>query len=122
MTTEHQHDISVLPGEDGPVLMRWGRGPITEAEALGVARRVARKVIADGRTNTKAVVPDELPASGENQVPSIFRLPPRTMAFVKARAEAEGVTVTDVVRAALDAYATGRPGTPTIFEPGYPNQ
>jgi hypothetical protein len=41
---------------------------------------------------------------------------------VKARAEAEGVTVTDVVRAALDAYATGRPGTPTIFEPGYPNQ
>lgn len=111
-----------LPTEAAPAPMVWGRGPITDDEALGVARRLARIELAHGRQNTKLTVPDELPAEDAPRVSSLFRLPPRTMAFVKARAEAEGVTVTDVVRAALAAYAGGRPGTPTLFEPSYPDQ
>lgn len=111
-----------LPGETGPVAMVWSRGPITNEEALGVARRLARAELARGRVNARMTVPEVLPAPDAPRVSSIFKMDPRMMAFVRARAEAEGVTVTDVVRAALQTYATGRPGTPTTFEPTYPNR
>jgi hypothetical protein len=124
MTLDHDpvEDDGLLPGEASPVPMSWARGRITEDEALGVARRLARAELKRGRPNTRLTVPDALPESDAPRVSAIFRLDPRTMSFVKARAEAEGVTVTDVVRAALDQYAHGRPGTPTTFEPVYPHQ
>lgn len=101
--------MSTLPGENAPLEMVPGRGPITEAEALGVARRLARREIANGRKNTKVTVPDELPAEDALRTSSLFRLPPRMMAFVKARAEMEGRTVTSVVEEALAAYGYGAP-------------
>lgn len=99
-----------LPGEATPVPMRYLGDPISEAEALGVARRLARR--------TDRPVPDELPTDDAPSILGAYRLSPRVLAFTRARAEAEGVTVTDVVRAALAAYAVGRPGSVTSFQPG----
>lgn len=98
-----------LPGEDAPVPMRYLGEPIKEAEALGVARRLAR--LAD------KPVPDELPAAAAPVTIAAYRVSPRVLSFVRARAEAEGVTVTDVIRAALAAYASGRLGSATTFQP-----
>lgn len=99
--------------------MTWARGPITADEALGVARRLGRLELERGRAGQRAGIPEELPPPGALRS-STFRLDARVLAHVRARAEAEGLGVTDVVRAALQAYATGRPGTPTTYEPTYP--
>lgn len=108
MTTNFA-STDVLPGELAPLEYIDGRGPITEQEALGVARRFARKEIANGRRNTKITVPDALPNEGENKTSHIFRLPPRDVAFAKARAEMEGLSLTAIVEAAIHAYAHGAP-------------
>ena len=101
--------MHTLPGETAPLAPVPGRGPITPEEALGVSRRHARKEIANGRKNTKMTVPDALPDEHALRTSSLFRLPPRMMAFVKARAELEGRTVTSIVEEALTAYAYGAP-------------
>ena len=110
MTTNTiETSIALLPGEAAPLEYIDGRGPITAQEALGVARRVARKEIASGRRNTKMTVPDALPEVGENKTSHIFRLPPLDVAFARARAEMEGVSLTAVVEAAIRAYGQGSP-------------
>lgn len=91
--------------------MRYLGDPITETEALGVARRLADV--------TGRALPDELPVEGAPVVLTAFRISPRVLAFARARAEAEGLTMTDVVRAALSAYAGGRLGSVTSFQPGH---
>src|SRR5690606_31563470 len=86
-----------LPGEDAPLAMRPGGAPITPEEALGVARRVAR---ARGRLVRLDAV-DELPREDATLVPAAYRLPPRLLHPVRAKAEMEGRSVTAVLTEAL---------------------
>lgn len=94
--------------------MRYGGDPITPDEALGVARRIGRVQQAQGRKN--ATVPDALPPADALLVPWACRLPPRLLAFVRAKADMEGVTVTDVVTQALQAYAGSSPGAQVVYK------
>lgn len=103
-----------LPGELKPLPWIAGRGPITDEEALGVARRRCRVELA-GQPKTsgqRSVVPDELPAQRAPKKAAVFRLPARAMAVAHARAELEGVPLTAVLEEMLVAYATGAPQPP----------
>jgi len=82
-------------------------GPITETEALASHRRLIRLAMPHGRRTPHRHLPTTLPPADALRTSSIFRLPPRTMAFVKARAELEGRTVTSIVEEALRAYSRG---------------
>lgn len=113
LTTTSPTTFLSLPGETAPLQFELGRGPITEDEALGVARRHARREITMGRLNSKTVVPDVLPAEDANRVSSIYRLPPRVVAVAKARAEMEGDTMTAVIERLLREYAAGTPTAPS---------
>lgn len=48
------------------------------------------------------------------------RFPPAALAYARTRAEMEGLALTAVLEAALDAYGSGRPGEPVgfIIKPG----
>ena len=100
-----------FPGEDGPLPMRVGGEPITDAEALGVARRIARLQAAQGRKLTALAEPAELPRWDARPVQAAYRLHPRLLMRVRAKAEMEGRTVTDVVEEALEGYAASPPGS-----------
>lgn len=99
-----------LPGEDTPLPMRYLGAPITDAEALGVARRHARR-------RPAATVPEELPEEGAALILTTVKLHPRAAAFARARAEMENLTLSDIVRAAVESYAFDSPGTATVFQP-----
>ncbi|NCT91988.1 hypothetical protein GXB85_13655 [Cellulomonas sp. APG4] len=101
---------SQLPGEDGPLPMRRGGAPITDDEALGVARRLARVQVAHGRRLTSLSAPTELPAP-DTRIQSAHRLPARLLMRVRAKAEMEGRTVTSVIEDALREYADSVPGS-----------
>jgi hypothetical protein len=98
-----------LPGELAPLPMRYGGAPITDAEALGVHRRLQAVL---GRP-----VPDELPAHDARIIQTAHRLPPRLLARVRAKAEMEGVTVTDILRDALESYSASPPGSKVSYIP-----
>ncbi len=99
-----------LPGEIEPIPMRYGGDPITDTEALGVARRLARQHKAAGRKLTSLDLPDELPPLDAPAVQSAHRIPPRLLLRVRAKAEMEGRTVTSVILEALEGYAASPPG------------
>ena len=103
-----------LPGELRPLEWTPGRGPVTDAEALGVQRRRRRVELAGRpkRPGRRAGVPDALPPAGAPKVSSIFRLPARALARAHARAEMEGVPLTTVLEEWLTAYADGTPESP----------
>lgn len=117
MTSNAAGSVSrqTLPGEDAPLAMRYGGEPITDDEALGVARRLARVHVAQGRELSHLSVPDALPPVDARMVQSAFRFPPRLMHRVRALAEMEGRTVTDVVTEALQAYAASSPGSRVAY-------
>lgn len=103
------------PGEDAPLPMRAGGQPITDAEALGVWRRWIREQNeASGRQED---LPTELPLPNERgKTPLIsFRVPRRAVLFARARAEMEGVSLTDVVRDFIEAYGRAEPGSVVQF-------
>lgn len=100
---------TMLPGEDGPLEMRHGGSPITPDEALGVARRWAKVARGQGR-KLRLDVPVELPGTDVPLQPAAYRFPPRLLMFVRAKAEMEGRTVTDVITEALEGYASSAPG------------
>ena len=106
----------VLPGEDDILPMRWGGDPITAEEALGVSRRHARVLAQRGRRHINAVV-DELPDSDSPLVAIGLRLPPRLMAFTRAKAEMEGRTVTQIIEWALEKYIASPPGSTVRYDP-----
>ena len=99
--------------------MRYGGEPVSEAEALGVARRLARTFAAavpagsGRRIKAMADVESWPPASRMTQV--AWRMPQGLIFRVRARAEMEGRTVTDVVREALEAYASSSPGSRATY-------
>ncbi len=107
--------MNPLPGEDAPLPRRLGGEPVTADEALGVLRRHTRAQA--NRTGKAADVPETLPSATAPKVATLFRLPPRTMAFVRAKAEAEGATVTTIVEEALEAYARTPPGSRVSYTP-----
>lgn len=104
--------VRPLPGEEEALEFRLGGEPITPDEALGVARRMARvhAAYAEARNNPAPPVPDALPPADAGPVPAAYRLPPRLLSFVRAKAEMEGTTVTAVIIEALTAYANSVPG------------
>ena len=108
--TETTEVRATLPGESEALPMRYGGEPITPEEALGVARRHARVQASQGRKLKSMGQVDKLPAYDANLVQSAHRFPPRLLFFVKAKAEMEGVTVTEVLTQALEAYASSPPG------------
>ena len=100
-----------LPGELKPLQWQPDRGPITEAEALGVLRRRRRVELAGlpKARGRRSPVPSELPATSAPRKPTMFRLPPRLLARAHARAELESVPLTTIVEELLLDYADGRP-------------
>ena len=48
-------------------------------------------------------------------IQAAHRLAPRVVAGVRAKADMEGVTVTDTVRKALEAYAASSPGAKVTY-------
>lgn len=111
-----------LPGEDGPLEMRHGGAPITPDEALGVARRWARVARGQGRRLRNLDLPNELPLPDATLVPAAYRLPPRQLMFVRAKAEMEGRTVTDIVTEALQGYAESAPGARVQYKAPRPTR
>ena len=105
MTHEAQDD-GLLPGEDGPLPLRLYGAPITDAEALGVARRLARLLAANNRKSVGGI-PDELP---DVRVQAAWRLPQRLLMRARAKAEMEDVPLTAVIERALEAYVESPPG------------
>jgi len=97
--------------------MRHGGEPITDDEALGVARRLARAQAARGRVLIALAEPDQLPPHDAPPIQSAHRLHPRLVMRVRAKAEMEGTTVTDVIRDALEAYAASAPGSRVKYVP-----
>jgi hypothetical protein len=112
-TTKPQTDT--LPGELEPLVMRYGGDPIKDEEALGVARRLARVQEAQGRNLSAMSAPDALPPIDARMVQSAHRFPPRLLYRVRAKAEMEGVTVTAVLREAMEAYANSSPGAKVTY-------
>lgn len=106
----------VLPGEDAPLEMRYGGAPVSPDEALGVSRRMARTAKSRGRKLTHLDVPAELPPPDATLVPAAYRLPPRLLMLVRAKAEMEGTTVTQVITEALEAYAASSPGAKVSYK------
>jgi len=102
-------DDATMPDDTLPSAppMRYGGAPITDAEALASHRRV--------QAARGLPIPDELPAHDARIVQTAHRFPPRLLARVRARAEMEGVTVTDVLRDALEAYAAASPGSRVTY-------
>lgn len=107
-------DDDRLPGEDGPLLMRRGGAPITNAEALGVARRQARLQLQHGR-KVVGGIPEALPGPDE-RVQAAWRLPQRLLMRARAKAEMEDATLTAIVEAALDAYVEAPPGAVVRYQ------
>lgn len=105
---------AALPGELKPLDWVPGRGPITADEALGVMRRRRRVELAGHPKSpgSRGGVPDELPPASAPKKASVFRFPPRVMAFAHARAELEGVPLTAVLEELLRAYAESAPQRP----------
>lgn len=106
-----------LPGESGPLEMRYGGAPVTDEEALGVARRMARLQKAQGRKLSSLGAVDEMPAHDAPKVQSAHRFSPALLFRVRAKAEMEGVTLTEVVETALEAYAASSPGAKVQYVP-----
>lgn len=109
--------MSMLPGEDAPLMPRAGGQPVTPDEALGSwRRRVREKNVAFGRDDP---IPTELPlvnAGGKSPSVSV-RVPLRMQVLALGRAEMEGRTMAEVVNEALLAYIAGSPGTVPVYEP-----
>lgn len=102
---------AVLPGEDGPIPFEPGRR-ITRDEALGVARRLSRRVLrAQGRTNLPG---EEWPEPDELAM-AAYRVPERTLYTARAKAEAEGTALTDVVRELLWSYGHSPMGSRAVW-------
>lgn len=91
--------------------MRYGGPPITDEEALGVARRLATVRETPGRKLSNMSAPGELPAPNAPAVQAAYRLPPRLLMRARAKAEMEGRTVTSVIIDALEGYASSSPGS-----------
>lgn len=105
-----------LPGEAGPLPRRFGGRPVTDEEALGVARRLARLTAETGRAKGKlAEIPEMMPPMSDLTL-TAYRVPTATIHRVRARAEVEGRRVTDVVREVLEGYAGSAPGTVARWE------
>jgi hypothetical protein len=49
-------------------------------------------------------------------VPAAYRLPPRTLMFVRAKAEMEATTVTAIITESLQAYAASPPGSKVQYK------
>lgn len=107
-----------LPGELKPLTWHEGRGPITDAEALGVLRRRRRVELAGPAKapGRRAGVPDELPHRAAPKKPTVFRLPARALARAHARAELEGVPLTAIIEELILAYAEGAPEQPALVQ------
>lgn len=105
----------LLPGEAGPLPMRHGGAPITDAEALGVARRLARTARRPV-TSLDATELTELPPVAAPAIQAAFRLSPRLLMFVRAKAEMENTTVTRIIEDALEGYAGSSPGAVQRWE------
>ncbi|MGW0704887.1 hypothetical protein ACWD4G_02740 [Streptomyces sp. NPDC002643] len=104
-----------LPGELEPLEWTPNRGPITEAEALGVLRRRRRNELSQAPKRQGAKrpeIPSELPPGDARKVPVINRFPARYLAMAHARAEVEGTNLTAILEEMLVKYATGKPTRP----------
>lgn len=108
-------ESEALPGELEPLAWTPNRGPVTEAEALGVLRRRRRNELSQAPKRVGAKrpeVPDELPPEYARKVPVVNRFPARYLAMAHARAEIEGTNLTAILEEMLVKYATGRPSRP----------
>lgn len=101
-----------LPGEDGPLDPAQRPdplAPLTDTEVLSIARRLARTRAAQGRKLSNMDVAESLPAADAPRVMGAWRLAPRLLMRVRAKASLEGVPVAQILEEALEAYASSSP-------------
>ena len=100
----------MYPGEEAPLELRAGGQPITDDEALGVARRWTRE--SNERLSRDEPLPTELPLPSEPGTTPLasFRIPRRDITLARARSEMESRSLTEVIREALNAYIQSEPG------------
>ena len=111
MSENASTEISTLPGELEPLPMRYGGAPVSDAEALGVARRHARVARAQGRKLGAMGDTDRFPSDDEKLVGAAYRFSRADLFRARAKAEMEGRTLTEVLSEALAAYAESAPGS-----------
>ncbi|WP_024285344.1 hypothetical protein [Cellulomonas sp. KRMCY2] len=90
--------------------------PVTDSDVLAHARAIARDLERRGHPIRVPSENIELPAVDARFVQSAHRMPPRMLMRARLRANMEGREVTDVIVAALTAYAAGPVGDATTFE------
>lgn len=95
----------ILPGEKRPLAYEHGRA-VTDEEAWGVSRRLASKATQPSQQRAA----DEWPGEDDVQL-AAYRIPTRTLWRTRARADAEGLTVTEVVRQALELWSSAPMGS-----------
>lgn len=101
MSSEHPNDNELTEGRHPDL-------PLSDEESFILARRLA--------TGSGRPVLPTTPGDEDVSVELACRVSPEVFAHVRARAHAEHVTVTEVVRSALAAYATGDTGSITEFQ------
>ena len=101
--------------------MRIGGPPLTDDEALGVARRIARTFAARQAPNSmrslNAMAETETWPDPNKTTQAAWRLPVALLWRLRAKAEVEGITTTQVVRQALEAYVASPPGSRVKYTP-----
>lgn len=106
---------SPLPGEERPIPFEAGRS-LTQDEALGVARRLARRLAKRGR-KPAAMAAEAWPDADELSM-AAWRVPTTALYYARARAEAEGTdSISDVVRRLLGGYGQAPMGSEAVWVP-----
>lgn len=101
-----------LPGELRLLAYAPGRThPVTDEEALGVARRKYRTDIASGKERVDPL-PDALPPHDTQKASVHTRLAARVVSLMQARAELEGTNSANVLDEYALRYALGVPENP----------
>lgn len=108
-----------LPGENGfPDERRRDPRPVTEDEALGYARHLARLERDYGRSTKRPApeIPDELPEAGR-RIPAAYRFDGRLLSLARAKAAIEQTTVTAILEDALAGYVAAPPDAVALWLP-----
>lgn len=104
------HDLPELPRWDGRI-----RGPVTEREALiahqrSFAEGLSRRRVTDG-AGAPIRWPDRAPSSDDKRQLAAYRIDAQALAYARARASIEGLTMSQVLDRLLRQYAAHPPGT-----------
>lgn len=110
MTADQGHDVPPAPRWDG----RTPRGPATEAEALAMVQRSFAEGLNRRRgegVGAPVRWPDAVPTVRGGRQMAAWRLDPEALAYARARASLEDLTLSEVLDRLLRQFAAAPPGS-----------